>query len=292
MSHDQLVPKYMPPTRRTRRLGRVLKGLRLAAGLSQKTVGTEVGKSEAWVSRVESGEIRITPALASELALAYGVSGDREQVEALREAAKDLNQPGWWQQLDKLSQRYLTYIGFEGDARGIFVYEPVLIHGLLQTEAYARAVVSVGQSDPVKIEQRLKARLTRQDVLTRRPPVDYHVIISAAALFCEVGGPRVLGEQLAHIAELATTGHITAQVLDWSVGARMVTPGGFTVLSYEDDDPDLGYVDTAVGEVMLDDPGQVKELTDTFNDLVAHAMSPLESVQRIRERVTQCLTKS
>jgi hypothetical protein len=242
--------------------------------------------STSRISRIESGDIKARPGDVMELLVAYDVALDGEPGKSLLTLARDLRESGWWQRLDALSSRYATYIAYEAEAAELRNFEPTMVPGLLQTEDYARAVNSVGrETDEEAIEQRVRARLTRQEVLTRKPtPLRLHVILSEATLMFEVGGPEILRAQLAHIVQLAGRPNITVQVLRFAAGATLADRGGFAVLTFERDEPPLGYVETPAGELFLESPNEIGRLNTVYDHLRTLAMSPAESGKLIGER--------
>jgi transcriptional regulator with XRE-family HTH domain len=286
MREDQSMARFVPPTPRSRRLGRELRRLRETKGWKLEDVAKRLQSSPSRISRIESGEIRPRPGDVMELLDAYEIPMDGEPGRSLLSLTRDLRQSGWWQRLDAISGRYATYIAYEAEARELWNYEQLLVSGLLQTEAYARAVNSVGrETDEAAIEQRVQARLTRQDVLTsRKPPLRLHVILSEAALTVEVGGPDVMREQLQHILTLARRPNVTVQVLRFAAGAHLATGGGFSVLTFEKDEPALGYIETLAGELFLESPAEIGRLMAAHDLLKTLAMSPAESATYIRKR--------
>jgi hypothetical protein len=221
-----------------------------------------------------------------ELLHAYEIPLDGEPGVSLLSLARDLRHSGWWQRLDALSGRYATYIAYETEATDLRNFEPTLIPGLLQTEQYARDVNSVGrETDAAAIEQRVSARLTRQEVLTRKPhPLKLHAILSEAALTVEVGSPEIMREQLEHIVGLCRRPNVTVQVLRFAAGAHLATGGGFAVLTFEKDEPPLGYIETLAGELFLESGQEIGRLLAVYDHLKTLAMSPAESINYIRER--------
>jgi transcriptional regulator with XRE-family HTH domain len=288
MREDQGMARFAPPTPRSRRLGRELKRLREAAGQNLEAAAKQLHCSTSRVSRIESGEIKPRPGDVMEMLVAYGHPIEGEPGQSLLTLARDLRESGWWQRMDTLTSRYATYIAYEAEALELRNFEPTLIPGLLQTEAYAREVNSVGrETDGEAIEQRVKARLTRQEVLARKPtPLRLHAIVSEAALQVEVGGPDVLREQLRHIVELAKRPNVTIQVLRFAAGATLADRGGFAVLTFEKDEPPLGYIETLAGELFLESPKEIGKLTSVYDHLRTLAMSPAESIKFIREQVS------
>ncbi|MBE1492025.1 helix-turn-helix domain-containing protein [Plantactinospora soyae] len=277
--------RFTPATPRSRRLGRELRRLRDAARLTLEEAGKRIGSSGSRIQRIESGDIKVRPGDVMELLVAYGVAIDGEPGESLLVMARELREAGWWQRLDALPSRYATMIAYEEEAAQIHNFEPVLIPGLLQTEAYARAVISVGQEmNAQAIDQRVQARMTRQAILTRKdhyPKLD--VVVAEAALMVEVGGTEVMREQLDHLAEVSRQTNITIRMLRFAAGAHMANHGGFLILESLNDPP-LGYIDTLAGALFLESPNETNRLTVVYNHLKELAMSPAESVKFIKER--------
>jgi transcriptional regulator with XRE-family HTH domain len=286
MREDPGVARFSPPTPRSRRLGRELRRLRGARGWNLDAAAAELHCSSSRVSRIESGEIKPRAGDVMELLHAYGIPFDGEPGESLLTLARDLGQFGWWQRLDALSSRYATYIAYEAEAVELHNFEPTLVPGLLQTEAYARVIVSVGrETDADAIEQHVHARLTRQDLLTRQPvPLRLNAILSEAALVTEVGSPEILREQLRHIVEVSLLPNVRTQVLRFAAGAPIATHGGFVVLSLEKDEPPLGYIETLAGGFFLETSRDIDRLNLMYDHFRTLAMSPSESIEFIKQR--------
>ena len=170
MGEDLPTSRFTPPTPRSRRLGRELRRLREARDWTLDAAATQLQCSPSRVSRIESGDIKARPGDVMELLVAYGVPLEGEPAASLLALARELRVSGWWQRMDALSSRYATFIAYETEAVELRNFEPTLVPGLLQTEAYARAVSAVGlETEADAVEQRDRARLTRQQVLRRKP---------------------------------------------------------------------------------------------------------------------------
>jgi transcriptional regulator with XRE-family HTH domain len=286
MREDRAMARFTPPTPRSRRLGRELRKLREGKAWTMEDAARQLRCSPSRISRIESGEIKPRTGDVMELLVAYDTPLDSEPGRSLLALARDLRESGWWQRLDALSSRYATYIAYEAEAVELRNFEVTLVPGLLQTEDYARVVNSVGQeeADREVIEQRVRARLTRQEVLRRKPnPLRLHAILSEATLMIEVGGPEVLRAQHAHIVELAKRSNITVQVLRFAAGATLSDRGAFAVLTFERDEPPLGYIETPAGELFLESPKEIDRLNSVYDHLRTLAMTPAESVKFIGE---------
>lgn len=286
MRDDQRMARFTPPTPRSRRLGRELRRLREARSLTQGDAAKLLKCSQQRIARIESGDIKPRPRDVLEILVAYDVPHDEEQGLALRAMAEQLREPGWWQRLNTLPARYVTFIAYEAEAADLRQFQPTLIPGLIQTRAYAHEVIRIGrETDQEEITQRVEARLKRQEVLTaRQPPLRLQAIITEQALMLEVGDADLRREQLDHIIKVATLPNVTVQVLTLAAGAHLAVHGGFEVLTFADGDPPLGYIETLAGELFLESPEEIRRLTGVFEHLLSLALSPRESIRLIQEK--------
>ncbi|MEU0150597.1 helix-turn-helix domain-containing protein [Micromonospora fulviviridis] len=278
--------RFTPPTPRSRRLGRELRRLREARSLTQGDAAKLLRCSQQRIARIESGDIKPRPRDVLEILVAYDVPHDEEQGLTLRAMAEQLREPGWWQRLNTLPARYVTFIAYEAEATDLRQFQPTLIPGLMQTRAYAQEVIRIGrETDQEETTQRVEARLKRQEVLTaRKPPLRLQAIITEQALMLEVGDADVRREQLAHIIKVAALPNVTVQVLTLAAGAHLAVHGGFEVLTFADGDPPLGYIETLAGELFLESPEEIRRLTGVHEHLLSLALSPRESIRFIQEK--------
>ncbi|MBF9128567.1 helix-turn-helix domain-containing protein [Plantactinospora sp. S1510] len=276
------MPRFTPATPRSRRLGRELRKLREAKGLTGEETAKLVRCSSSRISRIETGEIKPRAGDVMELLVAYGIRIDEEPGTSLLEQARELREDGWWQ---RLGGKYATYIAYETEAVELKNFEPMLVPGLLQTERYAREVNIIGrETDQDTINQRVAARMTRQEVLRREPtPLRMHAILAEASLRTEVGGQDVLREQFDHLVALSRLSNVTIQVLRFEAGAHLAISSGFALLTFEQDDPPLGYIETLAGELFLESSRDLARLSAAYDNLKTLARSPAESAKFIKE---------
>jgi transcriptional regulator with XRE-family HTH domain len=283
-----LAAKKQPPTVRLRRLAAELRALRQAAGLTREDAAEQTHMNSATLWRIETARAR--PQRRTLLALLdkYDLT-DQQRRTDLVDLAKDAVQLGWLQAYeDLLPDEYTAYISFEAEARSLRNYESQFVPGLLQTEAYARAVITglLPNVDEEKIKQRVDARMQRQESITKEPPLNLWVIMDEAVLHRNVGGADVMREQYQHLAKLAKLPHITLQVLPYEVGAHPGMHGAFAIMDFPDPaDPALIYIENMTGALFLERPADVENYTTMFEHLRAVALGPAESRKMISQLI-------
>jgi transcriptional regulator with XRE-family HTH domain len=275
------------PTVRRRRLRTELRRLREEHGFTIEQVAQASGGdiSASNLSRWETGERGVRPTDVRLLLDIYGVKGaEREALLALSRQARER---GWWHTYgDAVPDWFKVFVGMETGASSIRVYESELVHGLLQTEDYARAVMRaapVAATDE-EAERKVALRAARQERLTGDEALDYWAVLNEAVIRRVVGGPEVMRKQLVRIAELAEAQHVTVQVLPFSAGEHPAMEGAFRILGFpEPTDPDVVFQENQAGGLYHERPELIERYTLMFNHLIARALDPGES----RNLITQ-----
>ena len=271
-----------PPTVRLRRLAAELRRLRAAAGMSREQVTEQTGVNEGTLYRLETARARPQRRTLVALLDLYGVSGDART--GLLDIAKSADDQGWLRPYHaELPEEYAAYISFEAEARAVRNYESLFIPGLLQTEDYARAVISgtLPLATSTEVEQRVQARMERQARLSDTPPLGFWAILDEAAIRRMVGGSAIMREQLAHLLEAAKQPNITLQVITFDMGAHPGMPGSFVYMEFDPADPELVYVDTLAGDLFLEAEADLSIYASMFDHLRAIALSPTRTAGMI-----------
>lgn len=265
------------PTVRRRRLGAELHRLRLASGLKSSEVAERLMFSQPKISLLENGRRTISPRDVRDLCGIYGVT-DPQVIESLMEMAKESGQPGWWHAYGKLPQS--VYIGLETDAASLHTYESMVIPVLLQTPAYACAVIgeTIPQLTAEQAGTRLKVRLRRQHrIYDPARPLRLWVVLDESVLRRVVGSPDIMREQLEHLNALGAEPHITVQVLPHTVGAHPGLSGQFSILRFADTDSSAApvvYLERFTSDLYLEKPSDVQHHGVLHDHLQAQALSP------------------
>jgi len=205
------VPEVRSPTLRRRELGALLRARRQELGLTVEQVAERLEFSPSKVSRLETGQRGATSRDIRDFCDLYGVSDTAER-NRLVNLAREGKQQGWWQSYDL---DFSTYVGLEAAAVSTKYFLSVVIPGLFQTADYARAMLqAVPEISPERIDELIKVRLTRQELLRREQPkpLTISAIVDEAALHRLVGGASTMRSQLQRLTELAQLPNVTIRI--------------------------------------------------------------------------------
>jgi hypothetical protein len=277
------------PTVLRRLLGAQLRRLRERQGITREEAGYAIRASGSKMSRLELGRVGFKERDVTDLLTLYGVTDDTER-EALLALAQDANSPGWWHRYgDVLPGWFETYVGLEEAAALIRTYEVQFIPGLLQTEGYARAVISLGNSTAPReeIEQRVSLRITRQKILTRGDGPRLWAVVDEAALRRPIGGRDVMRGQIERLIEATKLPGVILQVLPFRVGGHTAEAGAFTILRFPESDlPDVVYVEQLTSALYLDRRDDVDAYMEAMERLCV-VSAPPDDTAEILSRILQ-----
>jgi transcriptional regulator with XRE-family HTH domain len=206
------------PTVRRRRLAAELREIRETKGKSGEAVAAALKWSPSKISRYERARTGLRPRDVERLLDYYQIAGPRRAL--LLELAEDAAQKGWWEEFaDSLSEDYRQFIGLEHEAVTIAIWHIYVVTGLLQTESYARHIISsYGRVEPMTpgmIGRLVRVRTRRQQVLDR-DGLQLSVVLDESVLKRRVGNESVMYEQLQHLAREADRPNLTLQILPLS----------------------------------------------------------------------------
>nr|WP_202537560.1 helix-turn-helix transcriptional regulator [Streptomyces sp. SID8350] len=266
-------------------LGSQLRRLRESRGITREAAGYSIRASESKISRMELGRVSFKARGVEDLLTLYGVADVAER-DALLGLAREANVAGWWHSFgNALPGWFQTYVGLEGAASLIRIYEVQFVHGLLQTEAYAHAVVSRGMrgAPEADIERRVALRLERQKVLVSERAPDFHAVLDEAALRRPYGERDVMRAQLRHLIDMSEHPNITLQVMPFSHGGHAGESGSFTLLRFPESDlSDIVYLEQLTSALYLDKTEEVAQYEKAMECLRKDSPGPEESRDLLR----------
>ncbi|MFI9804778.1 helix-turn-helix domain-containing protein [Streptomyces sp. NPDC052301] len=268
-------------------LGKRLQELREAAGLSREEAARVLRVASATVRRMEMAEVALKIPYVQVLLSTYGVP--EEEASAFVRLAEEANEPGWWQRFhDVLPDWFSLYVSLEGAARIIRSYEPHFVPGLLQTEAYARAVMeagTIGQTRPETVERHVSLRMERQRLLERDDPPHLWVIMDETVLVRPVSmRPEVMRDQLDRLLEYAQRDRVTLQLAEFAAGPHPGTYAPFTLFRFAEPElPDMVFTEYLTGALYLDSRREVAAHLEVLDHMTARAASAQRTRKVLRE---------
>jgi hypothetical protein len=283
-----------------RQLGKHLRNGREAVGLTLADVGALMEWSISTVQRLEvgiTGRIRLVDVEA--LCRIYEFT--EEFTEVLKGLALQAAGKSWWHEYDDLiAEHFDVFVDLESSAQRLQTYEPEIIPGLVQTPAYAYALMQVGYPDdsPAELERRVRLRHGRQKRITRKTkPIVVGIVLREAALRTVVGSRRVMAAQLRHLADLSTRDNVDVRVLPFSAGFPMgVAIGPFVILEPGDNrtrgsrEPTVVYVESFTGDLYLEKESAVRRYAEANRILLNAALDMVQSRDMLRRLAKEYLS--
>ncbi|MEU2734786.1 helix-turn-helix transcriptional regulator [Streptomyces sp. NPDC007095] len=251
--------------------GRQMKLLREAAGLTQAELGARVGYGEALIASVEQGRRIPKPELVDAV---DGVLGAGGVLAAMKGEIGKARYPGFARR----------YVQLEAEAVELHVYDTHIVNGLVQTEEYARAVFTMRRPllDEETIEQRVAARLARQEIFSRKSRPLMSFVIEEAVLHRPVGGSAVLRGQLEQILLIGHNRNVEVQVMPTARADHAGLSGPFTLIETVGQRR-IAYAEVASVSALLTERKAVRELEAQYGIIRAQALTPSESLAYIEK---------
>jgi transcriptional regulator with XRE-family HTH domain len=261
--------------------GAQLRRFREQRGVTRAEAAEAIGAVDTTISRMELGRVALKEHSMTVLLSFYGVDDEQERA-AFLERVRETNAHCWWQSYSDVTPNWLQrYLGLEETASVIQTYEAQWLPGLLQTEAYADAIIRLGPHSQCdgEVARRVQLRLQRQQVLTRPDPPTLWAIIDEAALRRPVGGREVMHDQLEALAALVMkASNVKIQVMPLSAGGHAGAGTSFTILSFPHEDLwNLVYVEQLTTALYLDKRNDVDHYSYVMDRLSVEAANPRDT---------------
>jgi transcriptional regulator with XRE-family HTH domain len=254
--------EYLTPLQR---FGVEVREVRRGRRITQRALGSVAGYSEAYVSRVEKGTLMPSENFAHACDSLFQTSG---LFERLRAQLADGGSPSW----------FAPYVQLERKASSVRAFECQIIPGFLQTEDYARAMLSSVR--PENLEELVAARMARRVILDGGSPTEVWAIVDEQTLRRKIGGAEVMRQQLEHVLDAMGRPRTIVQVIPETVPAHAGLAGPFTLLSFMRG-PDALYVDAHSQGRLSHDRAEIAVAVRSYDLLRAVALSPEDSAELI-----------
>lgn len=276
------------PVVRRLRLGQELKLLRERRRLTGRDVAEALGWSPSKVSRIESSKTMPSAEDIEALARLYDL--DDEKLAELLELLSDADKRGWWETYEgELPEEYIRFLGLEDEATVHRHWEPQLVPGLLQTEEYAKGVITaargISRIAHSGVRSRLDARLERQKhIFNRADPPTIYMVVDESALLRRFGDPSVMRAQMEHLLELSVLPNVSVRILPLDA-VHALSTGAFVHLKFSAFD-DIVYLEHLYSARFVEDQGKVAGYESAFDEIQSNALDVGDSRVLIQRKAT------
>jgi hypothetical protein len=241
--------------------------------MTQETVSRHFEWHAAKVTRIETARVAVSPRDVKDLLSLYGVA-DEQYREALVTLARQSRERTWWTDYRDI-MRPGNFVGLEAGAAAMRTWEPIVLPGLLQTEAYMRALMRTGRANdpPALLDRRVALRLTRQARLTGGNRLELTAIVDESAVRRLIGGREVMAEQLKWLIDAAQLPNVNLQILPFGAGEHPFLGGPAALLEFrETTHLDVVYLEGLAGDYYEEQPSEVARYRESFRLLSAQAL--------------------
>ncbi|WP_405890284.1 helix-turn-helix transcriptional regulator [Streptomyces sp. NBC_00133] len=254
----------------TRLVANVARSIRVQKGWTQEQLGNEIGFTGAAVSAMETCAQPASDQMLVELERVLG--GGTGIFEEARTHVR----------LDKYPAQFKNYALLEQKAVGLCLYATLVVHGLFQTEEYARALIGGGYPplSEGRVEELVEARMARRALFEREPVALIELVLEESVLRRTIGGEEVMRGQMRHLAECARRRNVTLQVLPLDAGLSgeyAGDRGGMELVETPEHDR-LVFLEMQGESLLIKEPGKVSTLTQRYARIRAQALDPRESL--------------
>ncbi|MET8157224.1 helix-turn-helix transcriptional regulator [Sphaerisporangium sp. NPDC005289] len=254
--------------------GTELRKFRLSAGFTQRQLCDAIHLSVSQLSMIENGHRAPTMDLAQHVDEALGLGATLTGLlDRLNRAAAQL--PRWFR----------PWLDYEREAEALRMWEPLMVPGLLQTEEYARAILSRKPGiTPEQAEEHVAARMDRQSILQRHRPPMLWVILDEGVFHRPIAGPELMRSQFEHLVRMAENPHISLQVLPYRACSVVGLMGGFVIADMPGGAPSAAYIESQSTEDRVSDRSdEVKGLELRYDLIRVDALPRSDSLGMIKE---------
>ncbi|MFE0696672.1 MULTISPECIES: Scr1 family TA system antitoxin-like transcriptional regulator [unclassified Streptomyces] len=258
-----------------RMVAEMARTLRIQRGWTQEQQGKEIGYSAAAISAMETCAQPASDAMLVELQRVHG-NGSR-----IFETARK------YMRMERLPEQFKDYALLEEAALSLQLFAANVVHGLFQTEAYARALIGGGHpplSDE-RVEELVQLRMARKALFDRAPLPMIEIIIDESVLRRVIGSEKIMREQLLHLLECARRRNVTLLVLPLDAGKYGEYAGGRGSMNLLEtpEHERLVYLEPQDETLLISAPAKVSVYAQRYAKIRAQALGPRESLDLIMQ---------
>lgn len=276
----------LSPTIRHRRLAAELRRLRREAGLEPADAAAALGISRPQLVKYETAKKKPPLAMVKRILDKWGHS--EEHTLAVMAVARNIHELSWWQS----AGAYLSgdFAELEEDADRMDIWNTELVPGLLQTDDYARALITSGDlRDEKEITERVRVRMRRQAVLSGSNPPVLNVVLDEAVLHRSIGGSEVMRAQLRALLEAGQRDNISIRILPADTGPHAgIGEGSFTIFGFPRPmDLDVAYLESAAGPIYVEEKVKVDRSRFVHGSISNQSLTVEKSAALLRTRIEE-----
>ncbi|GAB4583882.1 helix-turn-helix domain-containing protein [Nocardia sp. IFM 10818] len=280
-----------------RLLAKLLRRLREDAGVSAEEAFRAISVSKHTLWRMETGQpTKLAPHTIRVLCELYRAS--EEDTRVARVLCEEARNKGWWLAFgDAMPEGFGMYVGLEEAADRLSTYQNSMLTGLIQTAEYRRELIWTESPHlaPSEVERRVELSVKRQARLTSgKSAVTLSVLLDEAVLHRPVGGPRVMGDQLRHLVDVAALPNVTIRVIPWSAGTYLgPVAGSFVLLEFPLHPvarltvPPVVYVEGFAGDLYLEKDSDIERYRGAYTAIERMALDESESRILLQRRAKE-----
>jgi transcriptional regulator with XRE-family HTH domain len=274
------------PTAVRRELGQRLRGLRTEKGMTVAEAAEQVGFSQSKLTKIELAQAVATRDEVLKMLDVYGETDPGQQALLLSMVRAGISKE-WWEGHRALPPKFGSYLGLESIATVLQAYDTHLMHGLLQTPDYARALLRAVRPEllPHEIDRLVELRMRRQQILTRAdpPPLTLWSVMDEAVLRRQIGGRETMYAQLLRLIERSELPNVTLLVMPNDLGAHAGLDGPLAMFQFEAGARPVVHIEGQAGNLYLEKDDDLRRCQQTMNHILAAAPGPERSLALIRQ---------
>ncbi|MEU1372421.1 helix-turn-helix transcriptional regulator [Streptomyces triculaminicus] len=271
---------------RSKRLGSELRRLRAGRNLTVSEAAKHLGCGQPKVSQIENGNRGVRSGDLSALLDLYEVADDKYR-QRLRKLALDVHKLDWWTQQGPLIDALRDYLTLEADSGLVRVYEPTLVPGMLQTEAYMRQLFA-SRLPEEQVDALVDTRLRRKELMDDHLGFRLRAVVDEPALHRIMGPRDTVAEQLRYLENVGRRPNVTVQVLPLKARFAVDQFAAFSLFTFRGQSSiDVAWLEYLTGGTLLEQEGDVQAYTRAWEDLTAAALSPSDSRRLIRALIEE-----
>ncbi len=275
------------PLRLRRRLRTELLTARLKRELTQQQVAKAMEWSLSKMNRIEKAKSGISANDLKALLRLYDIT-DKMRTDELVDLAREARQSPWWKRYsDVAPPALLELIDYESAASAVSQFETIFVPGILQTEAYASAVLQVfydEKSASDKVAALVDLRTRRRELVNSENAPNFSFVLDESVIHRVAGTPAITSRQLMHLVEVAEQPNVTIRVVPFAAGLHPGMRGPFEVVQFEDTpDENMVFIEGPRDDIISDDPKETQNYLEAFEHIMQISLTPSDSLDRLRE---------